>query len=147
MTNTDIKRITKATIKDVEVNAHPELLFEAVDLVKTICEKTKTDYTVLLKIMGIDDGKPSKAEAGKEQLIGEIITKFCAFFYEEYDREKREPGKHHKNLLEILVEATDIAFEILRKTDYRILLQILVKFIQDPGQEMTASFLGGNPST
>lgn len=69
-----------------------------------------------------------------------IIPKVCSLFFNEYDDEKDEPGKFFKELLEIIGMATDIKAEVLINTDYKILLELLVRIILKPQQEANSSF-------
>ena len=144
--NTDITRITHNTINDVIVSAYPQILFEAVDLVKDICVKIDADYSVLLAVMGLGDTNQQAENTDIQQTLGGLIIKFATFLFSEYDKVNRTPGPYFIKLINILSDATDIKKEVLEKTDYRILLKILTKFVQEPEQEMAKSFLEENPS-
>lgn len=145
--NTDITRITHNTINDVIVSAYPQILFEAVDLVKDICVKTQADYSVLLAVMGLGGNVDKETLKNAETSMVKLATKFATFLFSEYDKVNRTPGPYFIKLINILSDATDIKKEVLEKTDYRILLKILTKFVQEPEQEMAKSFLEESPST
>jgi hypothetical protein len=138
----EITKITSKNIDSIEVNAYPEILFEAIDLIKDLCVKTKCDYNVLLSMLGLEEKKESDQI---EQTLTQLVIKLASTLYEEYDRVNREPGQYLKKLINVLSESTDIKADVLRKTDYRLLLQILTKFIQNPDEAMRNSFLDVNP--
>ena len=150
MTENIKTRITKADLPNIEVHGSPAVLFDTINLAKELCDHTKSDYTILLNLLGLGDKKPVKKPVNGnefENTLQSIILNVATFLFKEYDAVNRQPGPYLKRILNILSEATEHPYEVLQKTDFKILLKLLICIIKEPENELQSSFLGVNPSS
>jgi|TARA_Y100000310_G_scaffold90528_2_gene87812 hypothetical protein len=135
-----VKGLSKRDIDGIDLVVSPDLLIDTIDKLKELAKECNFSTDKLELATGFKDGtKKEKEDAAKD--LFKFTIDLSKLFYKEYDKKNKTVGPELKAVINLLVEATDLSYDVLVKSDFRFLIELFKRLIIEPQGAINEGFL------